>query len=99
MQKLHTYFDKKKFSFYTLFYSEHSGMLIKKKHKFLNTILKYSGFIVVFSIMGILFLLSSCKEEQALKPIKDGATSVIEVYKRDTYNLKSFIFKQQKLFN
>ena len=99
MQKLHTYFDKKKFSFYTLFYSEHLGMLIKKKHKFLNTILKYSGFIVVFSIMGILFLLSSCKEEQDLKPIKDGATSVIEVYKRDTYNLKSFIFKQQKLFN
>ena len=95
MKKLYTYFDKKKFSFYTLFYTEHSGMLIKKKHKFLNKILKYSGFIVVFSIMGILFLLSSCKEE----PIKDGATSAIEVYKRDTYNLKSFIFKKQKLFN
>ena len=99
MQKLNTYFDKKKFSFYTLFYTETSGMLIKKKHKFLNKILKYSGFIILFSIMGILFLLSSCKEEQASEPIKDGATSVLEVYKRDTDNLKSFIFKQQKLFN
>ena len=99
MQKLHTYFDKKKFSFYTLFYTETSGMLIKKKHKFLNKILKYSGFIILFSIMGILFLLSSCKEEQALEPTKDKAPSILEVYKRDTDNLKSFIFKQQKLFN
>ena len=87
MQKLHTYFDKKKFSFYTLFYTETSGMLIKKKHKFLNKILKYSGFIILFSIMGILFLLSSCKEEQALEPIKDKGKSVLEVYKRDTFTI------------
>ena len=59
--------------------------------------------IAFFGWLGIIFLtglailfLTSCKEEQALKPIKDGETSMIEVYKRDTDNLKSFIFKQQK---
>ena len=34
-----------------------------------------------------------------LEPIKYNGKSVIETYKRDTDNLKSFIFKQQKLFN
>ena len=106
MQKIKTYFNKNNFSFETLFYSEHSGTFTKKKHKTLNKLIKFSGFITLFLIMATLFLLSSCKEEQ-IEPIKDVGASVIEVYRQDTgkvyrqdtSNLKMFIFKKQKLFN
>ena len=99
MQKIKTYFNKNNFSFETLFYHEHSGTFTKKKHKNLNKLIKFSGFIMLFLIITTLFLLSSCKEEQILEPIKDGGSSILEVYKKDTNNLKLFIFKQQKLFN
>ena len=98
MQKIKTYFNKNNFSFETLFYSEYSGTFTKKKHKTLNKLVKFSGFITLFLIIATLFLLSSCKEEQ-IEPIKDVGSSIIEVYKQDTSNLKMFIFKQQKLFN
>ncbi len=98
MQKIKTYFNKNNFSFETLFYHEHSGTFTKKKHKTLNKLIKFSGFITLFLIMTTLFLLSSCKEEQ-IEPIKDVGASIIEVYRQDTSNLKMFIFKQQKLFN
>ena len=107
MQKIKTYFNKNNFSFETLFYHEHSGTFTKKKHKSLNKLIEFSGFITLFLIMAILFLLSSCKEEQVLEPIKDTGGTLIEVYKQNTNkvysqgtkNLKFFIFKQQKLFN
>jgi hypothetical protein len=98
MQKIKTYFNKNNFSFETLFYSEHSGTFTKKKHKTLNKLIKFSGFITLFLIIATLFLLSSCKEEQ-IEPITDVGSSILEVYKKDTNNLKMFIFKQQKLFN
>lgn len=98
MQKIKTYFNKNNFSFETLFYHEHSGTFTKKKHKNLNKIIKFSGFIALFLIMATLFLLSSCKEEQILEPARDGESAILEVYKKDTNNLKFFIFKQQKLF-
>lgn len=104
--KIKTYFNKNNFSFETLFYNEHSGTFSKKKHKTLNKLLKFSGFIAFFLIITVLFLLSSCKEEQVLEPIKDTGGTLIEVYKQGTNkvysqgtkNLKFFIFKQQKLF-
>lgn len=99
MQKIKTYFNKNNFSFETLFYHEHSGTFTKKKHKTFNKLIKFSGFIALFLIIATLFLLSSCKEEQILEPIKDGGSSILEVYRQDTSNLKMFIFKQQKLFN
>ena len=98
MQKIKTYFNKNNFSFETLFYHEHSGTFTKKKHKTLNKLIKFSGFIALFLIIATLFLLSSCKEEQ-IEPITDVGSSILEVYKKDTNNLKMFIFKQQKLFN
>ena len=99
MQKIKTYFNKNNFSFETLFYNEYSGTFTKKKHKTLNKLVKFSGFIALFLIIATLFLLTSCKEEQILEPIKDGGSSILEVYRQDTSNLKMFIFKQQKLFN
>jgi hypothetical protein len=97
MQKIKTYFNKNNFSFETLFYSEYSGTFTKKKHKTLNKLVKFSGFIALFLIIATLFLLSSCKEGQIIEPIKDVGASILEVYKKDTSNLKMFIFKQQKL--
>lgn len=85
MQKIKTYFNKNNFSFETLFYHEHSGTFTKKKHKTLNKLIKFSGFIIVFLIIATLFLLSSCKEQdQAI--LTEGQ------------KLQLFILKQPILF-
>lgn len=83
--KIKTYFNKKDFSFETLFYHEHSGTFTKEKHKNLNKLLKFSGFIALFLIIATLFLLSSCKEQD-------------QVILTEGQKLQLFILKQPILF-
>lgn len=95
MQKLTTVFNKKDLSFFTIFYSEQSGIIsfYKKKNKLKTKLFRIlMGLVVLACVVGISIILSGCKEET--KPINDSS-SEYEVFRQDTIELKSYIFKQQ----
>ena len=99
MQKLSTIFNKKDFSFFTLFYTEQSGIISfsKKKNKFKTKLFRMvTGLVVLACIIGLAIMLSGCKEET--KPINDS-NSEYDIFRQDTIELKSYIFKKNKLFN
>jgi hypothetical protein len=57
---------------------------------------------IILLILPIFIFIFSCKEQKSepplIEPIKTEP-SLLEVYKKDTDNLKIFIFKQKTLFN
>ena len=57
---------------------------------------------IILLILPIFIFIFFCKEQKSepplIEPIKTEPT-LLEVYKKDTDNLKIFIFKQKTLFN